>query len=66
MMVEPRLDVLSEPSRSAETVTEVCRRYGISRDTNYGYRRVIWRRAWTAWRTNPDASRRLQRRPPLT
>lgn len=38
-MAELRLDVLFEPERSGETVTDVCRRYGISRDTYYRYRR---------------------------
>jgi transposase InsO family protein len=38
-MAELRLDVLTEPLRSGETVADVCRRYGISRDTYYRYRR---------------------------
>ena len=37
-MAELRLDVLTEPSRTGETVADVCRRYGISRDTYYRYR----------------------------
>ena len=38
-MAELRLDVLTEPLRTGETVAGVCRRYGISRDTYYRYRR---------------------------
>lgn len=38
-MAELRFDVLFESSRTGETVAEVCRRYGISRDTYYRYRR---------------------------
>jgi len=38
-MAELRFDVLFEPSRTGETVADVCRRYGISRDTYYRYRR---------------------------
>jgi transposase InsO family protein len=38
-MAELRLDVLTEPRRTGETVADVCRRYGISRDTYYRYRR---------------------------
>ena len=38
-MAELRLDVLTEPLRSGESVADVCRRYGISRDTYYRYRR---------------------------
>ncbi|MDH3295247.1 MAG: helix-turn-helix domain-containing protein, partial [Acidimicrobiia bacterium] len=38
-MAELRFDVLTEPLRSGETVADVCRRYGISRDTYYRYRR---------------------------
>ncbi len=38
-MAELRFDVLSEPLRTGETVADVCRRYGISRDTYYRYRR---------------------------
>ena len=38
-MAELRLDVLIEPLRTGETVADVCRRYGISRDTYYRYRR---------------------------
>ena len=34
-----RFDVLFEPKRTGETVADVCRRYGISRDTYYRYRR---------------------------
>jgi transposase len=34
-----RFDVLFEPKRSGETVADVYRRYGISRDTYYRYRR---------------------------
>lgn len=36
-MAELRLDVLTEPLRTGETVADVCRRYGISRDTYYRY-----------------------------
>jgi transposase InsO family protein len=38
-MAELRLEVLFEPKRTGETVADVCRRYGISRDTYYRYRR---------------------------
>jgi transposase InsO family protein len=38
-MAELRMDVLTEPLRTGETVADVCRRYGISRDTYYRYRR---------------------------
>jgi transposase InsO family protein len=38
-MAELRFEVLFEPKRSGETVADVCRRYGISRDTYYRYRR---------------------------
>ena len=38
-MAELRFDVLFEPERTGETVADVCRRYGISRDTYYRYRR---------------------------
>ena len=37
-MAEMRLEVLLEAVRSGETVTEVCRRPGISRKTYYLYR----------------------------
>jgi transposase InsO family protein len=38
-MKELKLDVLSEPERTGDTVSEVCRRRGISRETFYVYRR---------------------------
>ena len=38
-MVELRLEVLLEAERTGVTVAEVCRRYGISRQTYYRYRR---------------------------
>lgn len=38
-MAELRLAVLVDPERTGETVAEVCRRYGISRQTYYRYRR---------------------------
>ena len=38
-MAELRFDVLTEPLRTGETVADVCRRYGISQDTYYRYRR---------------------------
>ena len=38
-MAELRLDVLTEPLPTGETVADACRRYGISRDTYYRYRR---------------------------
>jgi len=34
-----KLDVLLEPERTGDSVTEVCRRRGISRETFYVYRR---------------------------
>jgi transposase len=36
-MAAMRLEVLLEAARSGETVTEVCRRHGISRKTYYAY-----------------------------
>ena len=36
-MAEMRLEVLLEAARSGETVSEVCRRFGISRKTYYVY-----------------------------
>lgn len=38
-MAELRLEVLLEAERTGVTVTEMCRRYGISRQTYYRYRR---------------------------
>lgn len=38
-MAELRLEVLLEAERTGMSVTEVCRRYGISRQTYYRYRR---------------------------
>lgn len=38
-MAEIRLDVVLEAERSGQTVAQVCRRHGISRDTYYRYRR---------------------------
>src|SRR5712691_8081534 len=38
-MAELRLEVLFQSERSGESVTEVCRRHGISRQTYYRYRR---------------------------
>jgi len=38
-MDELKLQVLQEPERSGDTVAEVCRRRGISRQTFYLYRR---------------------------
>ena len=38
-MAEMRLEVLLEAARSGETVTAICKRYGISRETFYVYRR---------------------------
>ncbi len=38
-MAEMRLEVLLEAERTGETVAEVCRRHGISRETYYRYRR---------------------------
>jgi len=38
-MSELRLDVLVESERTGETVTDICRRYQISRQTYYRYRR---------------------------
>lgn len=40
-MAELRREVVLEPKRTGETVTEVCRRYGISRQTYYRYRRRL-------------------------
>ncbi len=37
-MAELRLEVLMEAARTGLTVTEICRRYGISRQTYYRYR----------------------------
>ena len=38
-LVELKLELLLEPERSGESVTEVCRRHGISRESYYLYRR---------------------------
>jgi transposase InsO family protein len=38
-MEELKLQVLDEPARTGESVAEVCRRHGISRETYYLYRR---------------------------
>ena len=38
-MAELRLQVILEPERTGDTVAEVCRRHGISRETFYEYRR---------------------------
>jgi transposase-like protein len=38
-MAEMRFEVLLEVERTGMTVSEVCRRYGISRNTYYRYRR---------------------------
>lgn len=38
-MAELRLEVLLEAARSGESVAAVCRRFGISRQTFYVYRR---------------------------
>lgn len=38
-MEEPKLELLSEPERTGDSVAEVCRRRGISRETFYLYRR---------------------------
>lgn len=40
-MAELRRDVVFEPERTGETIAEVCRRYGISRQTYYRYRRRL-------------------------
>ena len=39
--VERRLEVLKEAERTGETVTEVCRRNKISRQTYYRYKRLF-------------------------
>jgi transposase-like protein len=38
-MQELKLQLLSEPERTGESVAEVCRRRGISRESFYSYRR---------------------------
>ena len=38
-MEELKLEVLLEPERTGDSVVEVCRRRGISRQTFYTYRR---------------------------
>ncbi len=38
-MAEIRLEVLLEPERTGDSVAEVCRRHGITRETFYVYRR---------------------------
>jgi transposase-like protein len=40
-MAELRLEVLFQAERSGESVTEVCRRHGISRQTYFRYRRPV-------------------------
>jgi transposase-like protein len=44
---ELKLEVLFEPERSGDTVTEVCRRRGISRETLTSTGGATWPRAWT-------------------
>jgi predicted DNA-binding transcriptional regulator YafY len=36
------LEILLTPRRDEISVSEVCRRYGISRETFYQYRRRLW------------------------
>ena len=50
-MAELRMEVLLEAERTGVTVTEVCRRYGISRQTYYLYRRDTWPTGSPGWRT---------------
>lgn len=38
-MAEMKLEILTEPERTGDSVTEVCRRRGISRDRFYAYKR---------------------------
>lgn len=47
-MDELKLQVLQEPERTGETVAEVCRRRGISRQTFYLYRRRYLEQGWPA------------------
>lgn len=45
-MHELKLEVLSEPERTGETVAEVCLRHGISRASFYRYRRRFLQQGW--------------------
>lgn len=38
-MAEMKLEILTEPERTGDSVTEVCRRHGISRDSFYAFKR---------------------------
>ncbi len=38
-MAEMKLEILLEPERTGDSVTEVCRRHGISRDSFYAFKR---------------------------
>ena len=57
-MAELRLEVLLAAERNGESVSEVCRRYGISRQTYYRYRR-----RFLGGEELGDRSRRPQRSP---
>jgi transposase InsO family protein len=59
-MAELRLEVLLEPERTGASVTEVCRRHGISRETFYEYRRRYLREGAQGLE---DRSRRPHRSP---
>jgi len=59
-MAEMRLEVLLEPERTGETVAQVCRRHGISRETFYRYRRRYLAEGLEAL---ADRSRRPRRSP---
>ena len=61
-MAEMRFGVLLEVERTGLRVTEVCRRYGISRNT--GIDVGIWLKGWRAWRTGLMNRDRLQGRFP--
>ena len=57
-MAELRLEVLLAAERNGESVSEVCRRYGISRQSYYRYRR-----RFLGGEELGDRSRRPQRSP---
>jgi transposase InsO family protein len=59
-MADLRLNLLLEAERSGETVAEICRRFGVSRDTFYRYRRRYLAKGRAGLE---DGSRRPKRSP---
>lgn len=54
-MAELRMEVLLEAERTGMTVSEVCRPYGISRQTYYRYRSGTWLKVYVALRPDKTA-----------